>query len=93
MARRTLDELVKGFNAFMPEEPTEEQINFLGDLQDSYTERDPYEEKYNALLKSYRDRFEGGGLSPKGNPQKEEPKDEPKGNDRCETIRINDLFQ
>ena len=92
MARKSLDELVKGFNSLMPEEPTEEQISFLGDLQDSYTEHDNYEEKYNNLLKSYRDRFEGGGLEPKGS-IREEPKDEPKKEtDRCETIRINDLF-
>lgn len=88
MARKSLDELVQGFNALMPDEPTEEQINFLGDLQDSYTERDNYEEKYNSLLKSYRDRFESGIKG--GNPPPE-PGEPPK-EDRAETIHIKDLM-
>ena len=57
MARKTAEELISSFSSIVGEDTNEDILNFMGDLKDSIVP-DPYEEKYNNLLKTYRERFE-----------------------------------
>lgn len=57
MAKRTAEELIASFSSIVGEDTNEDIIHYMEDLKDSIVP-DPYEEKYNQLLKDYRDRFE-----------------------------------
>lgn len=57
MAKKTAEELISSFSSIVGEDTNEDILNFMGDLKDSIVV-DPYEEKYNSLLKTYRERFE-----------------------------------
>ena len=57
MAKKTVEELISSFSSIVGEDTNEDILNFMGDLKDSIVP-DPYEEKYNNLLKTYRERFE-----------------------------------
>lgn len=57
MAKRTAEELISSFSSIVGDETNEDIIHYMEDLKDSIVP-DPYEEKYNKLLKDYRDRFE-----------------------------------
>lgn len=57
MAKRTAEELISTFSSIVGDETNEDIVHYMEDLKDSIVP-DPYEEKYNQLLKDYRDRFE-----------------------------------
>lgn len=57
MAKKTAEELISSFSSIVGEDTNEDILAFMGDLRDSIVP-DPYEEKYNNLLKTYRERFE-----------------------------------
>lgn len=57
MAKKTAEELISQFSKIVGEETNEDILSMMDDIKDS-VEVDPYEQKYNDLLKKYRDRFE-----------------------------------
>ena len=57
MAKKSASELISSFSNIVGEDTNEDIIEFMKDIEDSIVV-DPYEEKYNQLLKDYRDRFE-----------------------------------
>lgn len=57
MAKKSASELISSFSNIVGEDTNEDIIEFMKDIEDSIVV-DPYEEKYNRLLKDYRDRFE-----------------------------------
>jgi len=57
MAKKSAAELISSFSNIVGEDTNEDIIEFMKDIEDSIVV-DPYEEKYNQLLKDYRDRFE-----------------------------------
>lgn len=56
---KTKEELIESINALIPEGT--EDLTILEDVSDTLDsmtkEKDPYEDKYNDLLKKYRERF------------------------------------
>lgn len=56
---KTKEELIESINRLIPE--GSEDLTILEDVSDTLdsmkVERDPYEDKYNDLLKKYRERF------------------------------------
>lgn len=56
---KTKEEIIESINRLIPE--GSEDLTILEDVSDTLdsmkVERDPYEEKYNDLLKKYRERF------------------------------------
>jgi len=57
MAKKSASELISSFSNIVGENTNEDIIGFMKDIEDSIVV-DPYEEKYNQLLKDYRERFE-----------------------------------
>lgn len=57
MSKKSASELISSFSNIVGEDTNEDIIEFMKDIEDSIVV-DPYEEKYNQLLKDYRDRFE-----------------------------------
>lgn len=57
MAKRTAEELITTFSSIVGDDTNEDIVHYMEDLKDSIVP-DPYEEKYNQLLRDYRDRFE-----------------------------------
>lgn len=57
MSKKSASELISSFSNIVGEDTNEDIIEFMKDIEDSIVV-DPYEEKYNRLLKDYRDRFE-----------------------------------
>ena len=57
MAKKSASELISSFSNIVGEDTNEDIIEFMKDIEDSIVV-DPYEEKYNQLLKDCRDRFE-----------------------------------
>lgn len=56
---KTKEEIIESINKLIPE--GSEDLTILEDVSDTFdsmkVERDPYEDKYNDLLKKYRERF------------------------------------
>lgn len=58
MPKRTAEELIAKFSSIVGDRTDDDVVSMMEDIKDSYAEPDPFEPKYNDLLKRYRDRFE-----------------------------------